>query len=149
MPPKWAWLSCRHRCRWLGPFCSFLADLICVFFTIAWALSRLNTVGFQGSYFWTQISFLPWWNCTNKAKESRDIAAVLHPLHSMYLHIFKFWHQILVQLAYEFGANIQKYESDNEVCTEMYQYFFPLGLIKPQNPCLNFWVIAILNLASK
>ena len=47
----------------------FLADLICVFFTIAWALSRLNTVGFQGSYFWTQISFLPWLNfSTNNAK---------------------------------------------------------------------------------
>ena len=31
---------------------------------------------------------------------------------------------ILVQLAYEFGAiaNIQKYESDKEVCTEMHQY---------------------------
>ena len=29
----------------------FLADLICVFFTIAWALSRLNTVDFRALIF--------------------------------------------------------------------------------------------------
>jgi hypothetical protein len=95
----------------------FLADLICVFFTIAWALSRLNTVGFRGSYFWTQIFFYPC-EIVQKIKGIKTYSCITAPASFYVIHIFKFRHQILVQLAYEFGANIKKYESDNEVCTE-------------------------------
>ena len=62
----------------------FLADLICVFFTISMGTKQIRYSWISRLLFLDTNLFLAQVKiCTNDAKESRDIAAVLHPLRSI------------------------------------------------------------------